>query len=78
MFATDGLRCECGARMRLVAAIEDPDVARKILECLDLPARAPPLAPAAAEGSAWQESELGDEEPPWAFDPTDPDPDGTA
>jgi len=29
--------------MRLSAAIEDPDVARRILECLKLPARAPPL-----------------------------------
>ncbi len=42
--------------MRLVVAIEDPDVAREILECLDLPARAPPLLPAPDE-SAWQESE---------------------
>jgi len=32
--------------MRLVAAIEAPDIARKILERLDLPARAPPLDPA--------------------------------
>jgi len=78
VFATDGLRCECGARMRLVAAIEDPDVARKILECLDLPARAPPLAPAAPEGSSWNDSEFADEESPWAVDPTDPDPDGWA
>jgi hypothetical protein len=28
--------------MRLVAAIEHPAVARKVLGCLDLPARAPP------------------------------------
>jgi hypothetical protein len=46
-FEVDALRCPgCGARMRLLAAIEDPEVARKILECLDLPARAPPLQPA--------------------------------
>ncbi len=63
--------------MRLIAAIEDPDVARQIRECLDLPARAPPLSPAPEE-SALQDSEFGDEEPPWAFGPTDPDPDGTA
>jgi hypothetical protein len=38
VFEVDALRCPgCGARMRLVAAIEDPEVARKILECLDLP-----------------------------------------
>ena len=30
--------------MRLIAAIEDPVVARKILAYLGLPARAPPLA----------------------------------
>jgi hypothetical protein len=41
--------------MRLIAAIEDPDVARRILECLKLPARAPPLGAAAAEP----------EQPPW-------------
>jgi hypothetical protein len=44
VFELDALRCpRCGARMRLLAAIEDPDVARRILACLDLPARAPPL-----------------------------------
>ncbi len=32
--------------MRLLAAISDPDVARRILACLALPPRAPPLAPA--------------------------------
>ncbi len=35
--------------MRLIAAIEDPMVARRILECLKLPARAPPPEPAAAD-----------------------------
>ncbi len=30
--------------MRLIAAIEDPMVVRKIPECLKLPARSPPLA----------------------------------
>ncbi len=52
----DALRCpRCDGAMRLVAAIEDPDVARRILECLKLPARAPPLGAAAAEP----------EQPPW-------------
>jgi hypothetical protein len=32
--------------MRLLAAITEPTVARRILECLALPPRAPPLAPA--------------------------------
>ena len=32
--------------MRILAAINELAVARRILECLGLPARAPPLAPA--------------------------------
>jgi len=34
--------------MRLIGAITEPGVARRILECLALPPRAPPLAPANA------------------------------
>lgn len=63
--------------MRLVSAIEDPEVARKILECLELPPRAPPLGPVSDE-SAGRESEPWDEVPPWAFDQTPPDGDDTA
>jgi len=49
VFEVDALRCpRCGQAMRLIAAIEDPRVARRILECLKLPARAPPIADAAA------------------------------
>jgi hypothetical protein len=76
VFAVDALRCpRCGARMRLVAPIEDPDVARKILACLDLPARAPPLAPAPSP-SAWDEDEPSGGEPAWDLDPSAPDDDG--
>jgi len=32
--------------MRLLAAITDPAIAERILICMDLPARAPPLKPA--------------------------------
>ncbi len=47
VFEVDALRCPaCGGRMRLIAAITDPSVARRILECLALPPRAPPLTPA--------------------------------
>ena len=47
IFAVDVLECpRCGGRMRILAAIEDPAVARKILDCLGLPSRPPPLAPA--------------------------------
>ncbi len=50
VFEVDALRCpRCGSTMRLIAAIEDPMVARRILECLKLPARAPPPEPAAAD-----------------------------
>jgi len=43
VFEVDALCCpRCGGRMRILSAITDPEVARRILECLDLPARAPP------------------------------------
>ena len=49
--------------MRLLAAIQPPDVTQAILECLDLPGRAPPTAPAHPhpdDTEAW----------PGDFDPT--------
>jgi hypothetical protein len=47
VFEIDALRCpRCDSTLRLIAAIEDPAVARKILECLKLPARSPPVEPA--------------------------------
>jgi len=64
VFEIDALRCpRCGSTMRLIAAIEDPDIARRILDCLNLPARAPPLheATAAAEEPEWPEDD-------WLFD----------
>ena len=64
VFEIDALRCPCcGSTLRLIAAIEDPTVARKILECLALPARAPPLEPATAEPA-----ERGHTEDGWLFD----------
>jgi hypothetical protein len=78
VFEVDPLRCpDCGARMRLLAAIEDPAVARKILECLDLPARAPPLKPAPSTVSLGSEADFADQEQSWEFDQTPPDTDGT-
>ena len=75
VFGVDALRCPgCGARMRLVAAIEDPAVARKILECLDLPARAPPLKPAPSSAALGPETEFADQQQhSWEFDQTPPD-----
>ncbi len=72
VFELDALRCpRCGARMRLLAAIEDPEVARRILECLDLPARAPPLG-AVLRVSVGDDHGSSEEDPPWDFDQTPP------
>jgi hypothetical protein len=45
VFQVDVLKCErCGGPMKILASIHPPDTTRKILECLGLPSRAPPLA----------------------------------
>jgi len=50
VFAIDVLQCDqCGGVMRLIAAIHSPEATRKILDCLGLPSRAPPMAPAVRE-----------------------------
>ncbi len=47
VFAVDVLECpDCGGPMRIFAAIHPPEATRAILECLGLPSRAPPTAPA--------------------------------
>ena len=56
VFEVDALCCpRCGSRMRVLAAITEPDVARRILACLNLPTRAPPLARSRPDGRtlAW-------------------------
>jgi len=46
VFEFDVLACpRCGARMRILAAINSPDAIQKILACLGLPTKAPPIAP---------------------------------
>ncbi len=46
-FAIDVLQCDrCGGAMRLMATIHSPEATRKILDCLGLPSRPPPMAPA--------------------------------
>jgi hypothetical protein len=53
VFSVDVLVCpRCSGRMRILAAIHDPASARAILECLGLPSRAPPNAPAEPEPDA--------------------------
>jgi hypothetical protein len=47
VFAVDVLECpRCHGPMKILAAIHPPDTAGAILECLGLPARPPPVAPA--------------------------------
>ncbi|MBI4472510.1 MAG: transposase [Acidobacteria bacterium] len=49
VFLVDVLQCEqCGGRMKIIAAIQSPDATRKILDCLGLPSRGPPLIHASA------------------------------
>jgi hypothetical protein len=44
VWALDVLECSrCHNRMRILAMIHSPDATRKILDCLGLPARAPPV-----------------------------------
>jgi len=38
--------------MRILAAIDAPDAIRKILSCLGLPTREPPIAPAVPDEEA--------------------------
>ena len=46
-FAIDVLECpRCGGRMKLIAAIESPEVASKILDSMGIACRPPPAAPA--------------------------------
>jgi hypothetical protein len=50
VYSVDILECDrCGAHMRILCAINPPDAIRKILDCLGLPTRPPPIAPAASE-----------------------------
>jgi hypothetical protein len=47
VFGFDVLKCpRCGTRMKILAAIHPPDAIEKILICLGLPSRPPPIASA--------------------------------
>ncbi len=76
VFGIEALRCQCGKTMRVLAAITEPTMAQRILVCMGLPSRAPPLAPASSSGSggdSWLE-ELAAAD----FDQTPPDDWGSA
>jgi len=50
VFGFDVLTCpRCGAKMRILAAINPPAAIQKILACLGLSTRAPPVAPAISD-----------------------------
>jgi hypothetical protein len=81
VFEVDALCCQrCGGRMRVLAAITEADVARRILDCLDLPSRAPPLATSRPDGwtRGWREHEVpraGEADARWSafeFDQSNP------
>ena len=61
----------CGSTLRLIAAIEDPAVARRILECLKLPARSPPVEPA-SWAAIPPEPAAPDRDADWEFDQSRP------
>jgi hypothetical protein len=45
VFSVDILVCDrCGGRMKVLCAVHPPDAIRKILDCLGLPSRPPPIA----------------------------------
>jgi hypothetical protein len=47
VFGYDVLKCDrCGGRMRILCAINPPDAIKKILDCLGLPSRPPPISSA--------------------------------
>ena len=72
VFSIDALTCpRCGSTLRLIAAIEDPVVARVILESMDLPARAPPVPRASPEPQVESTASL-EEAPAVDFDQTSP------
>ena len=54
VFAIDVLKCpRCGARMRWLSVVHPPEAIRAILDCLDLPARAPPTSAAVPEDNEY-------------------------
>jgi hypothetical protein len=76
VFGIQALQCECGKSMRVIAAITEPTIAKRILKCMGLPPRAPPLTPAGTSSLAsdpWPEETdaAGFDQSPsddWAFD----------
>ncbi len=77
VFEVDALRCpQCGGRMRILSAITEPDVARRILDSLDMPSRAPPLGAVRRQPDGRDEDSSPDlpwgDDPGFDFDQSDP------
>jgi hypothetical protein len=54
VFGYDVLKCDaCGGRMRILCAINPPAAIKKILDCLGLPSRPPPIYPAVTGDPAY-------------------------
>jgi len=53
VFAEDVLSCaRCGGRMKIIATVTDPEAVERILTCIGLSARPPPMAPAREQQQA--------------------------
>jgi hypothetical protein len=52
VFGVEALGCPCGKMMRVIAESTEPAIAKRFLECMGLPPRAPPLEPARTSGFA--------------------------
>jgi hypothetical protein len=72
-YALDVLSCpRCQGPMRLIAVIDNPLVARRILVHLGLPARAPPRGRGSRSGLERLPGLVTDPDPTDAFDGVDP------
>jgi hypothetical protein len=71
VFGVEALRCQCGEPMWVRTAITEPAVARRILECLGLSPRAPPLPHARTPD--WVPDPWLEEPPSADFDQTPPE-----
>jgi len=50
VFSVDALKCDrCGGKMRILCAIHPPDAIEKILDCLGIPSKPPPISPPVLE-----------------------------
>jgi hypothetical protein len=57
VFQLDVLKCSrCGGKMRILCAIHPPVAIQKILDCLGLPSKPPPISPAALEAFNYYET----------------------